>query len=677
MHTKSYKKHLLFSLISTCLFVAPLLAKENPSFNDSQFFESERDVITVVGAAKYEQDLMDVPATVSVLNMDDFATSSKTNLAELLRNIPGVTVYRNRGENPYYRVSLRGLNDNFFSARTLVAIDGVPLYQPHGGGIDVSWLPLANIKRVEVIKGTYSTLYGANAFGGLINIVTRKDNMGSGGIAEPSLEAKMQAGFRKNKDTNSTSPQTNLQIRAGHKSETYSAHLSVEGLNDDGSIANLQSTPHFLPNNSVTGTSYDSGLSREFGKGSWNFGLKNGLAFSGFYTSDKKGILSFDDALQDRILHTALHWEHENENSHKYLIRAHYDRFDQDMKSNNSYLWPTAPDVSQPFYYDSKGATFGGEAQAIFDTKSFGHLVFGTDWRYDESELSGHTSRGTFGYNREHITDIGLYGQGEFAVTNSFSLTTGIRYDNDSKAGDFVSGKLSALYRITKDHRLYAVAGRGFRAPNFNERFVSFLGKTGNPALEAEKTEQFEIGSKNIFLHGRLSFDISGFHTITSDYIDTNAEREYVNVDGVKVTGAETSLNWNITSVWHSFANLTLMDGKYRDTNKELERIPDYKWVVGVDYDDHRAWAGSISLRGVSSRLLGSPGSEQIRDGSYQVVDVSLSRTINYGKTQGAITLFADNLFDQSYVEAWPGTVSAFGGGGEGFTAGLQVAIQY
>ena len=405
--------------------------------------------------------------------------------------------------------------------------------------------------------------------------------------------------------------------------------------------------------------------------------MENGLAFSGFYTSDTKGILSFDDNLQDRVLHTALHWEHEKVNGQKYLIRAHYDRFEQDMKSDNSYLWPATPDVSQPFYYDSKGATFGGEAQAIFDTKSFGHLVFGTDWRYDQSELTGHTSRATFGYNKEHITDIGIYGQGEFSVTNDLSLTTGIRYDNDSKAGGFVSGKLSALYKINKDHRLYAVAGRGFRAPNFNERFVSFLGKTGNPDLKSEKTEQFEIGNKNLFLQGRLSWDISAFHTITSDYIDTNSEREYVNVDGVKVIGAESSINWNMTPDWRSFTNITLMDGEYKDSNATLERIPDYKWVVGIDYNDHRTWAGSLSVRGVSSRLLGSPGSEQIRDGSYQVVDISLSRTLNFGKSRGTLTLFADNLLDQSYVEAWPGTVSAFGGDGEGITAGIQLAVQY
>ena len=131
----------------------------------------------VVSAGRVEQALQDVPANVTVLTRDDIERSAAQTVDDLLRQIPGFSLFRRSSSlvaNPTTQgVSLRGIGPSGVS-RTLVLLDGVPLNDPFGGWVYWSKVPLESIERIEVVRGGGSALYGNYALGGVINIVTRK-----------------------------------------------------------------------------------------------------------------------------------------------------------------------------------------------------------------------------------------------------------------------------------------------------------------------------------------------------------------------------------------------------------------------------------------------------------------------------------------------------------------------
>jgi outer membrane cobalamin receptor len=131
----------------------------------------------VVSAGRVEQALQDVPANVTVLNREDIERSAARTLDDLLRQIPGFSLFRRSSSlvaHPTTQgVSLRGIGPSGVS-RTLVLLDGVPLNDPFGGWVYWSKVPLESIEPLEVVRGGGSALYGNYALGGVINIVTRK-----------------------------------------------------------------------------------------------------------------------------------------------------------------------------------------------------------------------------------------------------------------------------------------------------------------------------------------------------------------------------------------------------------------------------------------------------------------------------------------------------------------------
>ncbi|QTA89624.1 TonB-dependent receptor plug domain-containing protein [Desulfonema magnum] len=692
------------TLVTVLIVIAFVIVNINPVFSQghlivqqeddklSEFEEAEAELdeelkwvraeaeTVVVGVSKYEQRLMDVPATVSVLDMSDISAQTKTNIPELLRTVPGVTVYRNHGDSPWYRVSMRGLNDNFFSAATLITIDGTPFFQPHGGGVDLSWLPMANIERAEVIKGTFSTLYGANAFGGVINIVTKKGKQKneSGQGSNTNMAIQVSACENIDESSDKSIAVTGMTSHSG-QTGAVSYHLSAEMLSDEGYRQNWQVTPIFLGPQSRTGLFSDE-LDQERAQFSWHMDMPAGLSFSGFYTRDKKDILGMNDDLDDRILHTVLSLASSPTERYDYLLRLYHNRFEEVQDATETFRFP-GDTTSQPFFYDLLSFTTGGEFQNRFRYSDALKLVFGADFRADTSELqvsyrSGEEVR-SFGYPRKHIQDYGAYFQAEYVWQNKFSVIPGIRYDYDSESGCFVSGKLAALYHIHNDHSLYGVAGRGFRSPNFNERFVKVFGKSGSDDLKPEKTWQFELGSKNRFFQDRIHWDICAFYTFTKDYIDTNLEKVYTNTQGLTIWGAETDWSWKMSSTVRTFATFSVIIGKDEETDKDIARVPSHQWTTGLSYDDQQRWAANLTVRGVSHNILGDPAKNYIRAESYQVADISLSRRVAVGESLFTVTLFADNLFDEQYVEAWPGAVSTEGGHSKGLNAGLRMFVTF
>ena len=157
-------------LLSACLAALPVRAQDQsvPDYSLEDLLKVE-----VVTASRKSQDLLEVPAAAYVLTHDDIERSGATSLPEALRQVPGVQVARL--SSGVWAVSVRGFNDRF-SNKLQVLVDGRSVYSPLFAG--VLWegvqVPLADVERIEIIRGPGAAAWGANAVNGVINIITRK-----------------------------------------------------------------------------------------------------------------------------------------------------------------------------------------------------------------------------------------------------------------------------------------------------------------------------------------------------------------------------------------------------------------------------------------------------------------------------------------------------------------------
>src|SRR5206468_2427233 len=150
-----------FAIVLALLLVAPAAGQTD---------EIKRVEPVVVTATKVETPVAELGASVSVVNGDDFQTYHYSTLDEALRNVPGLEVTRSGSLGKLSTLSIRGANSN----QVQVLVDGVRVKSPTTGQVDLSDISPDQIDRIEVIRGPQSTLYGADAIGGVVNIITRK-----------------------------------------------------------------------------------------------------------------------------------------------------------------------------------------------------------------------------------------------------------------------------------------------------------------------------------------------------------------------------------------------------------------------------------------------------------------------------------------------------------------------
>jgi outer membrane cobalamin receptor len=173
----------LSGLLDLCVLCMPVaqVSAQQPSPGAGAAAETPAETVSlppvVVSAGRVEQRLADVPTHATVLTREDIERSAAQTVDDLLREIPGFSLFRRSSSvvaNPTTQgVSLRGIGPSGVS-RTLVLLDGVPVNDPFGGWVYWSKVPLESIERIEVVRGGGSALYGNYALGGVINIVTRK-----------------------------------------------------------------------------------------------------------------------------------------------------------------------------------------------------------------------------------------------------------------------------------------------------------------------------------------------------------------------------------------------------------------------------------------------------------------------------------------------------------------------
>jgi iron complex outermembrane receptor protein len=535
----------------------------------------------VVTATKTEKNIEDAPGKVSVITGESLQQQNIRTLDEALSTLSGVFVKRTKGMmDATPSVSMRGFKGDQY---TLVLLDGQPLNDAYGGAVEWGLLPVANIRRIEVVRGAASALYGGNAVGGVINIITRTPDelemAVSGGLgSNTSRRFRMGAGNR---------VWNRLGFRFGYELETTDGHVTTPVLRSvstgTGTVAGGYPMADKDGNLTqwVVGDKGDNGAERESvdGKVSLDLSDTGNLSLTAVsakheydYGPPATIMGTFGDATTWAIAGTDLKARFQ---PNDFIASTGIGRNETDtgtasftdlfgavdflaqtgfVRSDDRYTLETGSGTQD--YENSPGSlkitenkAWFSEARGTLPLGTTHRLTVGGSFRTDESDTDDYTvpfyrsysgkGESTF-YSGGDSRTWAVFAQDEWTLAPPLTLFLGVRYDSwevddgasgvpgsltvyESNTESAVSPRVAAVWKPLADTAVRASAGRAFRAPTLYELYRGWQsGSTtyrSNPFLEPETAWTSELGVDQHLFDRRTRLSLTGFFNDIEDLI--------------------------------------------------------------------------------------------------------------------------------------------------------------
>lgn len=528
--------------VGLIVFTAPLpgAGQEPPVF----------ELPEVIVPGRRPQPQATSPAAVTVLTRQDLQQLGALTLGDALQSVAEMYIRRaGSGPGGLAQPSIRGSTPQ----QVLVLIDGVPLNATAQFGVNVNTITLADVDRVEVLRGPYSAIYGSGALGGVINIITRTD-------VGRSLAART--------GSNATT-QVNLRL-GGSGSPFYSAGLEYLGTGGD------------RPNSDATRWTGSGRLAIELDTG-------HRLAATFYRSTGDSGLpgSTFFSTPQNRLT------------DGRTILSLAWTRERTRPSRDQARVWRLADDLhfrSPSSTSDSDGSAWGLEWQSVTQRGSRAVLTWGAEWQQARFQLTSVSAFGTSGFQAEGRT-AAAYMQYDSLPNERTFVGIGARYDFHSVYGGQLNPRAGLVYFLTPTLRLRASIGRTFRGPTFGELF--FPG-CSNPNLKPERAWAADVGLESI-VRPQLQLRLNAFYTNATDLIVGGCDPQ--NIGSARVVGLSTELIGRRSERWSVMSNLTWMDGIDRTTGQPLLRLPNLQANVTLRYDAGEQRAFSILTSYLSDRI--------------------------------------------------------------------------
>ncbi len=608
--------------------------------------EEKRDVEydlgeVIVTATKTEQYQAHIGSSTTVLTSEDIEKMGEVTVLEILRFVPGVTVTQSGGFGGTTRIYLRGLR----RGHTLVLIDGVEVNDPMsvGRSFDFANLTTDNIERIEIVRGPQSTLYGSDAMGGVISIITKK------GRGKPEMDVSVEAGsyntFREFASIDGDTGKTNYSFSVS-RVDSDGISRAAEGSEKDG----------------YENATISSKIGRVFESGELSFVTRftdsEADVDDGGYDDDPN-FTSWEENFVSRLgfsqtLRTW--WEHEVSLSVNSVRRKNRDEKDDVEPS----------DYSEDLY---KGENLKFEWQHNFPLTKLGIVTGGFEYE-EESGSSYYYSESAFGeytdeFDRKSVSNKGYYLQNQIEFMDSLFITPGLRLDDNEAFGSQTTYKVSTAYLVKPiDARLKANWGTGFKAPSLYQLYSSY----GNADLSPEESESYDFGFERNF--DRLSFGLTYFHNDFDNMIDWDpATWEFKNIERAETKGFEVEAEFLPVKDLTIGASFTYIDTEDKETGLELLRRPETQTSLNINWKLSEGANINLGITYVGSRKdidFTSYPYERIDLEEYTRVDLSLGWDLGDYQIFGRI----ENLLDEEYQEVY-----GFASEGLSFYAGVKTSF--
>ncbi|MBN2440585.1 MAG: TonB-dependent receptor [Spirochaetales bacterium] len=591
----------------------------------------------VVTATRSEKEVLDVPQHVTVITEKELTESHADSIAKVLEKEAGISLIDYGTEGSYQALSIRGCT----SSQVLVLINGVRAFGSHGGA-DFSLIPLENIERIEIVRGGASALYGADAVGGVINIITKKKGKNRFRI---SLENKSYIPQPAIKGTDADEHATDPDFLSLF--DTQQAHMDVSYT--FGSITLNSSVNGILARNEfVYREAPDLMRARE------NAELTGGDALCNVYLELPHGYLNLSgigtyqdqgspgsltsstpEATQEQTgLGTSLQYKTDT---------LFIDILTLDVKAFYNYF---KVDYDDPLYSEkSSHITQSGGidlTQEILASDYFS-ILYGGVLHYEtlESLDMGDKER----LNCAGFAEIPLY------VNSYLTLFASLRYDYFSDFENNLNYKAGVTWKLSQDTAMKANFGKSFRAPTFNDLYwPASPWAEGNPDLKPETGYSGDLGIT--IMKETYNLNIFGFLRYMEDMIIWMAGEDYIwrptNFEKGLYPGIEAEWNIQITDNLKARINYTFLYSFSLSEDIPLEddlRVP-YIPIHSLDVNLH--YQAGKNTFGIHSHYEGVKYSDQANSALLPQLFI-MDASYTYKVTQNfSLYLAADNLFNES-----------------------------
>ncbi len=557
----------------------------------------------VITASRSAQNVTDVLSDTAVITADDIARSGQFSLVDLLQRQRGIEVTRNGGRGANASVFIRGADNK----QNIVLIDGVRVSSATNGGANWTNIPLDHIDRIEIVYGPLSSLYGADAVSGVIQIFTKK---GSGPLT-PSASATVGSdGLRKlDAAVSGSSDRFRYAINA--------AHEQADGFSNAKPGA-------FSYNPDRDGYERDS-VGGQFGVDIAK-GHDIGLSFvHSRLDNEYDGSATFNDRMEQQLDTVSV--SSTNRFTPNWTSRMQIAQSEDKSETISAF----------PSRFDSKQQQLSWQNDVTVLAGDLLQLV--VERRREEADTT------TTELNREHTTN---------SVAAAYQLKRGahlasvsVRNDDSSQFGSHTTGSIGYGYRFTDALRANASVGTSFRSPTFNELYYPGYGFPNN---KPEKGRNAEIGLT--YANGRSQFNAVYFRNRVTDLIVYASPcpvegSEYsfgcaYNVNRAELTGLSLGGSTRVGNLTYR-ASVDLQDPEDKTTGRLLPRRAKKHGTLGIDYDSGATRAGAEVIL-ASHRFDNASNTNRL--GGYGVMNLYASHDL--GRNWSVFARW-NNVFDKNY----------------------------
>ncbi len=591
--------------VSSMLMLAGLFCGQLSAQNVST--QIDQEVITIEGTRQAENGLIDAPVKVEVLNGDYFEGQQYQDLSQGVQDIPGVSVANTARNAGSASALIQGFGEN----SVLVMIDGVPVSQNSSFGFDLSQISTSDIEKVEVIKGGASALYGSQAMGGVINILTKR----------PEKKTRLELDLSSGQLTAQNEGQArNLQLMSSTSFGKWGTKLTFSQREQDAFDLDSQSiAQEGVDFKKRHGTFYiDRKISqmRAFANYIYLDGETTSLT-SRPYSSSAFGAAQ---NITDTTTHNVKLGLEGKAGIGTLRALLNYERTDDDLTLNDNPQTAFRETFKETRFEARRLDLIYKDMELAGQKLTAGILI-------KEDEVNQETTTqaveqiivNTTDIDQKKIRSYEAYVQDTFFV-NNFEFAPGVRYQYDDNFGSFAAPKVNiSHYGDWKDlsFKSWVTVGTGFRAPSVKERFftldhtsVANYVVVGNDQLLPEESVSFQVGEE--IKWGRTSLHANFFLNQVSNLIDT-VEREtgtssrlftYDNFDEVISRGVEVGIKTQLLERVAARVNYTYSETINQETNLLLANRPLHTGLVNIDYDVNDQWRLKALSRFVGAKYV-------------------------------------------------------------------------
>ena len=594
----------------------------------------------VVTATRIETPEKKVGSSLTVISGEELVRTGKTFVLDALEAALGLSTVRAGGPGAASSVSVRGAN----SEHTLFLLDGVELNDPinPSRSYDVSHLPLSQVERIEILRGPQGLLYGSDALGGVVNIITRA------GQGRPRLTLASSADTLRSLDVDvslaGTGGKTEYSFALFHErtaglsaaSAAYPGNVEKDGYRNLSLAARCAYAPRPGASLTLTVRAVDARTELD------NFGGPGG--------DDPNSVQDYGSVLvrgQYRSLARGGRWEQAVSVS---WLGA--------RRSNDNPTDEGHPDEWDEGLY--KSGLFKLDWQNNFFLRPTNTLTAGLELEQEKGR-SDYLSESVYGpYESRFPTAragvAGIYLLDHWETGGRFFVTTGVRADLHGRAGGAVTFRIAPAYLVAATNtRLKATLGTGFKSPSLYQLFApaTSFGPVGNPLLRPERALGWDAGIEQSLASGRAVLALTWFENTFQDLVDFDYAAGYVNIGQARTRGLEASAEARPADglrLAASYARLSALD---TGTGAELLRRPRDKFSADagvrlfgrIDLAGHALWVGRRLDRDFSAYPYPT-----VEMPSYLLLDAALTAALG---PQTEIFFRVDNILDTRYETVW------------------------